>query len=43
MLAEYERTQMLERTRRGRLDKARGGAYLPWAYQCYGYRYLPKR
>jgi site-specific DNA recombinase len=41
MLAEYERTQILERTRRGRLDKARRGAYMPWAYQCYGYRYLP--
>jgi len=43
ILAEYERTQILERTRRGRLDKARRGAYMPWAYQCYGYRYLPKR
>jgi site-specific DNA recombinase len=43
MLAEYERTQMLERTRRGRLDKARRGVYMPWAYRCYGYRYLPKR
>ena len=43
MLAEYERTQILERTRRGRLDKARRGVYIPWAYRCYGYRYLPKR
>jgi site-specific DNA recombinase len=43
MLAEYERTQILERTRRGRLDKARRGVYMPWAYRCYGYRYLPKR
>jgi site-specific DNA recombinase len=43
MIAEYERTQILERTRRGRLEKARRGAYVPWAYHCYGYRYLPKR
>jgi site-specific DNA recombinase len=43
MLAEYERSQILERTRRGRLDKARRGRYMPWAYRCYGYRYLPKR
>ena len=43
MIAEYERTQILERTRRGRLEKARRGVYVPWAYQCYGYRYLPKR
>ena len=43
MLAEYERAQILERTRRGRLDKARRGVYMPWAYRCYGYRYLPKR
>jgi len=43
MIAEYERAQILERTRRGRLEKARRGAFLPWAYRCYGYRYLPKR
>jgi site-specific DNA recombinase len=43
MLAEYERTQILERTRRGRLDKARRGVSMPWAYRCYGYRSLPKR
>ena len=43
MLAEYERSQILERTRRGRLDKARRGLYIPWAYRSYGYRYLPKR
>jgi DNA invertase Pin-like site-specific DNA recombinase len=43
MMAEYERAQILERTRRGRLEKARRGEYLPWAYRCYGYRYLPKR
>jgi site-specific DNA recombinase len=43
MIAEYERAQILERTRRGRLEKARRGEYIPWAYHCYGYRYLPKR
>jgi site-specific DNA recombinase len=43
MIAEYERAQILERTRRGRLDKARRGEFMPWAYECYGYRYLPKR
>jgi site-specific DNA recombinase len=43
MIAEYERAQILERTRRGRLEKARRGEFLPWAYRCYGYRYLPKR
>jgi site-specific DNA recombinase len=43
MMAEYERAQIHERTRRGRLEKARRGEFMPWAYQCYGYRYLPKR
>ena len=43
MMAEYERAQILERTRRGRLEKARRGEFMPWAYNCYGYRYLPKR
>ena len=43
MMAEYERAQILERTRRGRLEKARRGEFLPWAYRCYGYHYLPKR
>ena len=31
MTAEYERAQILERTRRGRLEKARRGALIPWA------------
>jgi site-specific DNA recombinase len=35
MIAEYERAQIAERTRRGE--------FMPWAYTCYGYRYLPKR
>jgi site-specific DNA recombinase len=43
MIAEYERAQIAERTRRGRLEKARQGEFIPWAYSCYGYRYLPKR
>jgi site-specific DNA recombinase len=43
VIAAYERAQMLERTRRGRLEKARRGECIPWAYRCYGYRYLPKR
>jgi site-specific DNA recombinase len=43
MSAEYERAQILERTRRGRLEKARRGELIPWAYRCYGYRYLPTR
>ena len=43
MIAEYERAQILERTHCGRLEKARRGDFIPWAYSCYGYRYLPKR
>jgi site-specific DNA recombinase len=43
MIAEYERAQIAERTRRGRLEKARQGAFIPWAYTCYGDHYLPKR
>jgi site-specific DNA recombinase len=43
MIAEYERAQIAERTRRGRVEKARHGEFMPWAYTCYGYRYLPKR
>jgi site-specific DNA recombinase len=43
MIAEYERAQITERTRRGKLEKARRGEFMPWAFHCYGYRYLPKR
>ena len=43
MSAQYERAQRAERTRRGRLETARRGACMPWASQCYGYRYLPQR
>ena len=34
MIAEYERAQIAERTRRGRLEKARQGEFIPWAYTC---------
>jgi site-specific DNA recombinase len=43
MRAEYERAQIHERTRRGRLEEARRGEFMPWADHCYGYQYLPKR
>jgi DNA invertase Pin-like site-specific DNA recombinase len=40
MIAEYERSQIADRTRRGRLHKARKAEFLPWAYRVYGYRYM---
>jgi site-specific DNA recombinase len=43
MIAEYARAQMAERTRRGRVEKARRGACMPWVYRCDGDRSLPKR
>jgi site-specific DNA recombinase len=43
MIAEYERSQIIERTRRGRLHKARKAEFMPWAYRIYGYRYTPKQ
>ena len=43
MIAEYARAQMAERTRRGRLKKARHGAFIPWAYRCDGSHDLPTR
>jgi len=43
MIAEYERAQITERTRRGRLEQAPRGEFMPWAYRCYGYRSRPKR
>jgi site-specific DNA recombinase len=43
MMAEYERSQITERTRRGRLHKARKAEFMPWAYRIYGSRYTPKQ
>jgi site-specific DNA recombinase len=37
-VAEYERTLIAERMRRGRLAKLRAGMLLPWTYPPYGYR-----
>ena len=39
VIAEYERTKIVERTRRGRLFKARQGRFLIWGTPPYGYRY----
>ncbi len=41
IIAEYERTKIIERTRRGRLFKARQGHFLTWSNPPYGYRYQP--
>jgi site-specific DNA recombinase len=43
MIAAYERSQIADRTRRGRLHKARKTAFLPWAYRVYRYPYIPKQ
>ena len=42
-MAEYERTLIAERRRRGRLAKLRAGALLPWTCAPYGYRMSPDR
>ena len=42
-VAEYERTLIAERMRRGRLRKLRAGALLPWTRPPYGYRLDPER
>ena len=42
-VAEYERTLIAERMRRGRLAKLRAGELLPWTYAPYGYRLGPDR
>src|SRR3712207_498263 len=42
-VAEYERTLITERMRRGRLRKLRAGALLPWTRPPYGYRLDPER
>src|SRR4051812_46335633 len=41
--AEYERTLIAERMRRGRLRKLRAGTLLPWTLPPYGYRLDPER
>src|SRR3954470_23663019 len=40
-VAEYERTLIAERTRRGRLHKLQGGPMLPWTRPPHGYRADP--
>src|SRR5437867_3263178 len=42
-VAEYERTLIAERMRRGRLAKLRAGALLPWTTPPFGYRLDPGR
>lgn len=42
VIAEYERAKIMERTRRGRLHKARIGVLVTSAVP-YGYRYFPRR
>jgi site-specific DNA recombinase len=42
MIAEYERAQIAERCRRGKLHRARGGAVSVLARAPYGYRYIKK-
>jgi site-specific DNA recombinase len=42
-VAEYERTLITERMRRGRLAKFRAGVLLPWTRPPYGYRLHPER
>jgi site-specific DNA recombinase len=42
MIAEYERAQLLERTRRGKRHKARRGSVNALSAAPYGYRYVKK-
>jgi len=42
-VAEYERTLIAERMRRGRLAKLKAGLLLPWTKPPYGYRLNPDR
>ena len=42
MIAEYERAQIAERCRRGKLHRARAGAVSVIARAPYGYRYVKK-
>ena len=43
MMAEYERAQILERSRRGKRHRARAGEISVLGGAPYGYRYRPKR
>src|SRR5450755_4781930 len=42
MIAEYERAQIAERTRRGKLHRARAGSQAVMSAAPYGYRYVKK-
>jgi site-specific DNA recombinase len=42
-VAEYERTLIKERMRRGKLAKLKAGLLLPWTHTPYGYRADPDR
>ncbi len=42
-VAEYEKTLLSERMRRGRLAKYKAGLLLPWTHTPYGYRVDPDR
>src|SRR6516162_3623594 len=42
MISEYERAQIRERTRRGKLHRARGGSQAVLSGAPYGYRYVRK-
>lgn len=42
MIAEYERAQIAERTRRGKIHRARAGDVSVLGGAPYGYRYVPK-
>ncbi len=42
-VAEYERSVIAERMRRGRLQKYQAGCLLPWTHPPYGYRVDPDR
>ena len=42
-MAEYERSLIAERMRRGRLRKLQAGLLLPWTRPPYGFRVNPER
>lgn len=42
-VAEYERTLICDRMRRGRQQKYKAGTLLPWSRPPYGYRFNPDR